>query len=764
MSEIAVTPELVAEHDLTPEEYARLREILGREPNYTELGIFSVMWSEHCSYKSSRVHLKRLPTEGPQVLQGPGENAGVVDLGDGLAGVFKIESHNHPSFVEPFQGAATGVGGILRDIFTMGARPLAVMDALHFGMPDDKETGARNRAVAEGIVAGVGFYGNCIGVPNIGGEVNFEPCYAANPLVNALCFGVAPKEKIFLAKAAGLGNPVIYVGAKTGRDGIHGASLLASAEFDETSMEKRPNVQIGDPFLEKLLLEAILEVLETGAVVGLQDMGAAGLTCSTTEMAASGNVGVEIELDHVPQRATGMTPYEIMLSESQERMLLVAEKGREAQVLGIFSKWGLDAVVIGAVTDDGLLRVRHHGEVVAEIPARPLTNDCPLYDRPLTVPAKPEGKLVEFASNDAAGKNLRENFLQFLASPNIASRRWVFEQYDSTVRTNTVRGPGHGDAGVLRLKGTKRGVALTVDGNGRYCRLDPHRGAQLAVAEAARNLVAVGAKPLAATNCLNFGNPEKPEIMGQFSAVIDGMAEACKVFGTPITGGNVSFYNETKGKGIYPTPVIGMLGVLEEVERALGMGFRAEGSAIVQLGGRQEPEGGPTVEFSSSEYARVVYGVTGGEPPAIDLAYEKKVHDCFLAAHAQGMFLGAHDISDGGLLVALAECCFAAPDAVDEPCGIDITLESKLPLEAALFHEAPSRFIVEIAGGRVADLLRLAGEYGVEGRQLGRVTGGSLQVQFKVQFNQQVVLESDVAALREAWQNGLPQLLQAVTK
>ena len=756
MSEIVVTPELVAEHDLTPEEYDRLKGILGREPNYTELGIFSVMWSEHCSYKSSRVHLKRLPTEGPQVLHGPGENAGVVDLGDGLAGVFKIESHNHPSFIEPFQGAATGVGGILRDIFTMGARPLAVMDALRFGEPHDPETGARNRAIAEGIVAGVGSYGNCIGVPNIGGDVYFESCYSANPLVNALAFGVGPKDKIFLAKAAGEGNPVIYVGAKTGRDGIHGASLLASAEFDETSMEKRPNVQIGDPFLEKLLLEAILEVLATGAIVGLQDMGAAGLTCSSTEMAASGGVGVEIELDKVPQRETGMTPYEIMLSESQERMLLVADKGREQEVAAIFAKWGLDAVVIGTVTGDGLLRVRHHGEVVAEIPARPLADDCPMYDRPIEVRTNPaRDNIPKLIPDDEAKKNLKENFLKLLASPNLASRRWVYEQYDSTVRTNTVRRPGHGDAGVLRLKGTKRGAALSVDGNGRWCWLDPKRGAMLAVAEAARNVVAVGAKPIAATNCLNFGNPEKPEIMGQFSEVVDGIAAACRVLGTPITGGNVSFYNETKGKGIYPTPTIGVLGVLEEVEKVLGMAFQKEGNAIVLLGGQANPEGDPVTEFSSSEFSKVICGVVGGQPPAIDLAYEKLVQDCFLAAHEKGLITAAHDISEGGLLTALAECCFAAA----EPRGVDIALESKLPLEAALFNEAPSRFLLEVEEKKVAGLLQYAREYKVEAVSLGSVTKGEC----KVSLNHQMVLEEDGAALRHAWQSGLPQFLQAVT-
>jgi len=476
VSEPAVTADLVAQHGLTAEEYERIKQILGRTPTFTELGIFSVMWSEHCSYKSSKVHLKRLPTAGPQVLQGPGENAGVVDIGDGLAAVFKIESHNHPSFVEPFQGAATGVGGILRDIFTMGARPIAILDALRFGSLED----TKNRSIAEGVVSGIAFYGNCIGVPTVGGEVYFEPepsGYSHNPLVNALCLGVAPKEKIFFARARGVGNPVIYVGAKTGRDGIHGASLLASAEFDETSQQKRPNVQIGDPFLEKLLLEALLEALDTGAIVGLQDMGAAGLTCSTCEMGAREGTGIEIELEKVPQREAGMTPYEIMLSESQERMLAVAEKGREKEILDVFRKWGLDAVLIGQVTGDGKLRVRHHGEVVAEIPARPLADDCPVYHRPLAPPAPRREQLIEFAAPDAAARNLRDDFLRLLASPTLASKRWITEQYDYSVRTNTVLSPGQGDAAVLRLKGTRRGLALTVDGNGRYCHLDPRRGA-----------------------------------------------------------------------------------------------------------------------------------------------------------------------------------------------------------------------------------------------------------------------------------------------
>jgi phosphoribosylformylglycinamidine synthase II len=569
-TEIKVTPQIAAEHGLTPDEYARIQKILGRDPNFTELGIFSVMWSEHCSYKSSRVHLKRLPTQGTYVVQGPGENAGVVDIGDGLCAVFKIESHNHPSFVEPFQGAATGVGGILRDIFTMGARPIAVLDSLRFGpiTPGPgagnatPEEVARNRRILDGVIRGIGFYGNCFGVPTVGGEVVFEPCYSNNPLVNALALGIARREELFFARARGVGNPVIYAGAKTGRDGIHGASLLASAEFSEESQQKRPNVQVGDPFMEKLLLEACLEAMRTGAVVAIQDMGAAGLTSSSSEMASRGGLGIEIDLARVPQRETGMTPYEIMLSESQERMLLVAERGRERQVFEVFQKWGLDAVEVGRVTSDGKLRILDHGRLAAEIPAHAIAEEGPRYERPIAKPraSAPQAKmgLLEFAPK---GSDLTEDFRQLLASPTIASKYWITEQYDSMVRTNTRVGPGSGDAAVLRLKETKRALALATDGNGRWCFLAPRLGAMHAVAEAARNVACAGARPIAATNCLNFGNPEKPEVMWQFSEAIDGISEACRALDIPVTGGNVSFYNETLGKPIYPTPVLGVLGL-----------------------------------------------------------------------------------------------------------------------------------------------------------------------------------------------------------
>ncbi len=626
-TEIKVTPEIAAEHGVTREEYARIQKILGRDPNITELGIFSVMWSEHCSYKSSKVHLKRLPTRGKLVVQGPGENAGVVDIGDGLVAAFKIESHNHPSYVEPFQGATTGVGGILRDIFTMGARPIAVLDSLRFGeitasAATSEEEAAKNRRILDGVIRGVGSYGNCFGVPTVGGEVAFEPCYAQNPLVNALALGIARKEEIFLAKAKGVGNPVIYVGAKTGRDGIHGASLLASAEFTEESQQKRPNVQVGDPFMEKLLLEACLEAMKTGAVVAIQDMGAAGLTCSTCEMASRGGTGIEIDLAKVPQRETGMTPYEIMLSESQERMLLVAEKGREQEVLAVFKKWGLDATVVGDVTAGGLLVVKDHGKMAAQIPAHPLAEEGPVYNRPIAEPAPRKETEKDWFAFAAEGTDLAANFTKLLAAPTIASKRWVTEQYDSMVRTNTLAGPEASDAAVVRIKETKRALALSTDGNGRWCQLNPKVGAMHAVAEAARNVATSGARPMAATNCLNFGSPEKPEVMWQFSQAIDGIGEACTALGTPITGGNVSFYNETLGKSIYPTPVIGILGILEDATKVLKVAFRNEGDMIMLLDGSNSSRAGPQPtpkdgkrrEFSSSEYSKTTGGIVAGQP------------------------------------------------------------------------------------------------------------------------------------------------------
>src|SRR5712692_7480998 len=552
---------LLERHNLTRDEYGRIEKALGREPNLTELGLFSVMWSEHCSYKSSKVHLRTLPTTGRRVLQGPGENAGAVDIGDGLAAVFKIESHNHPSFIEPYQGAATGVGGILRDIFTMGARPIAVLNSLRFGPPSDP----RNRRLLEGVVAGIAGYGNAFGCPTVGGEVVFEDCYAQNPLVNALCVGIAKADAIFKGRAEGVGNTVFYVGAKTGRDGIHGATM-ASAEFGEGSEEKRPAVQVGDPFMEKVLLEACLEAMESGAVVGIQDMGAAGLTCSTCEMGARAGTGIEIDIARVPKRETGMTAYEVMLSESQERMLLVAERGREDEIVRIFEKWDLHAEAIGRVTEGQRLRIFNEGRLEADVPNAALTDEAPLYDRPWVEPRNPAAEEDVLALAPPA--DLTRALLDLLASPNIACKRWVYRQYDSTVRTNTLVGPGS-DAAVVRVKGTSRALAMSVDGNGRYCWLDPYEGARLAVAEACRNVAAAGGVPIGATNCLNFGNPERPEVMGQFVAAVRGIAEACRALGVPITGGNVSLYNETDGRAIHPTPMLGVVGLLEHVDRMI---------------------------------------------------------------------------------------------------------------------------------------------------------------------------------------------------
>ncbi|HET6142725.1 MAG TPA: phosphoribosylformylglycinamidine synthase subunit PurL [Candidatus Acidoferrales bacterium] len=807
--EIKVTPELAAEHGLTADEYERIQKILGRDPKITELGIFSVMWSEHCSYKSSKVHLRRLPTRGPQVLQGPGENAGVVDIGDGLAAAFKMESHNHPSYVEPFQGAATGVGGILRDIFTMGARPIAVLDSLRFGpisatasgakalgrqpgsaglkpsptkpnesgaiagavlspseqvasqgalAPEgtdrvDAETIAHNRRILDGVVRGIAHYGNCFGVPTVGGEVHFEAGYSANPLVNVLALGIAKKEDLFFAKARGVGNPVIYVGAKTGRDGIHGASLLASAEFTEESQQKRPNVQVGDPFMEKLLLEACLEAMKTGAIVAIQDMGAAGLTSTSCEMASRGGLGIEMELAKVPQRERGMTPYEMMLSESQERMLLVAERGRELEVLNVFAKWGLDAVEIGRVTEDGLVRVLHHSKAVAEIPAHALAEEGPVYQRPIAAPAPVTNeRLVEFG---APGKNLTYNFHALLAAPAIASKRYIWEQYDYMVRTNTIEIPGAGDAAVVRIKGTKRALALASDGNGRWCRLDPFVGAQLAVAEAARNVACSGAKPIAATNCLNFGSPEKPEVMWQFSRAIDGIAEACTALEIPITGGNVSFYNETLGRSIDPTPVLGVLGMIENASRALGMAFRATGDAILLLDGNTTAQtAGSTADaakgFSSSEYARTIRGVEAGAPPAVNLPAEKRLTTLLVALASEGQLQSAHDVSDGGVAVTVAESSFAS-----NGLSAHVSLASKEPDELALFGERGARAVVSVSAENVAAVLRIAAQYDVSAVEVGRVASG----EFRIELNGRVAVSAEVPSLADAWSGALERLL-----
>ena len=769
----AITPEMIREHGLTPDEFEKIKQLLGgREPTATELGIFSVMWSEHCSYKSSRVHLKRLPTRSKLVVQGPGENAGIVDIGDGWACAFKIESHNHPSFIEPFQGAATGVGGILRDIFTMGARPVAVMDSLRFGpiqeavelrsagrpraavptqTPPTQAEIHKNHSVMEGVVSGVASYGNCFGVPNLGGEVKFEACYSGNPLVNAFALGLVRRDQIFYARAAGEGNPVIYVGSKTGRDGIHGATM-ASEEFSEGSEAKRPNVQVGDPFLEKLLLEACLEAMQTGAIVGIQDMGAAGLTCSTCEMGARGGTGIEIELDRVPQRETGMTPYEIMLSESQERMLLVAQKGREDEVFRVFEKWGLDAVDVGRVTRDAKMRVLQHGEVVAEIPNAALTDDAPVYKRPLARWEPPVERDMPDHISLAESGDFTVQFKRLLASPNVCSKRWVWQQYDHMVQTNTVDAPGSGDAGVIRIKGSQRGLAMALDGNGRWCYLDPRLGAMHAVAEAARKVACAGATPIGATNCLNFGNPEKPHIMWQFSQVIDGITKACEELDTPITGGNVSFYNETLGEGIYPTPVIGIVGLLEDVHKAAKMHFAKAGRTVILL---RANEPGDAVdaqsEFGSSEYAKEILGAVWGYPPQLDIEREATLQRALVALIQAGLVESAHDCADGGLAVALVES--ALPAGV----GLSVNLPgADLPPEFRLFGEDASRVVLSCDPAHLPRIKQVAEEYGVAADVLGET--GSDRVEISI--DSRPVISASVKELRGAYEGALEKALR----
>ncbi|MHB8926164.1 MAG: phosphoribosylformylglycinamidine synthase subunit PurL [Bacillota bacterium] len=749
---------------LTHEEYGRIEGLLGRPPNPVELGLFGLMWSEHCSYKTSKSSLKKLPTRGPRVVQGPGENAGVVDIGDGIAVAFKIESHNHPSFIEPYQGAATGVGGILRDIFAMGARPIAILDSLRFGELDE----GKNRWLFGGVVGGIGGYGNCFGCPTVGGEVYFEPSYRGNPLVNTMCVGLVDRDQVFYGRAEGEGNPLILVGSKTGRDGIHGASLLASKEFDERAEERRPAVQVGDPFLEKLLLEACLELLNTGAVVGLTDLGAAGLTSAAGEMASRGGHGLEIDLDKVPRRETGMTPYEVMLSESQERMLVVARAGREDDVRRVFAKWDLDAAVIGRVTAGGRLRVLEKGHVVADVPAAALAKDAPVYERPEAEPAYlDKTRAFDFAALPVPA-DLAGVLVRLLAAPDIADKSWVYQQYDHFILTNTVVRPGS-DAAVLRLKGTRRGLALTTDGNGRYVYLDPRAGAAIAVAEAARNVVCSGAEPLAVTNCLNFGNPERPEIMWQFRRTVEGLAEACRALGTPVTGGNVSFYNETLGENIYPTPVIGLVGVLEDVERdQTTQWFKDEGDLVALLG----PLGGvPAVGLGGSEYLKVVHGLVAGRPPALDLDLEARVHRACLRAIRAGLIKSAHDVSDGGLAVTLAEACFGGPGE-NAPVGAAIELPAAGPvaggaagdatsgpaarLDAILFGEDQSRIVVSLDPAGAARLRRIAAEEDAPLTVIGRVGGQAL----KIAVAGRPVIERPVAALKKLWKEAIPWLMK----
>jgi phosphoribosylformylglycinamidine synthase len=725
-------------HNLTEDEYLLIVELIGKEPNLTELGIFSVMWSEHCGYKSSRVHLKKLPTEGRHVVQGPGENAGVLDIGGGQVVVFKIESHNHPSYIEPYQGAATGVGGILRDIFTMGARPIAVLDSLRFGPPDDP----RNRSVMEGVVSGISGYGNAFGVPTVGGEVYFDPCYALNPLVNVFCLGLADKDKVFYAKAEGAGNKVLYVGAKTGRDGIHGATM-ASAEFGKDTEQKRPNVQVGDPFKEKLLLEACLEIMDRGIIVGIQDMGAAGLTCSTTEMAAKGGMGIVVDLDKVPQREAGMTAYEILLSESQERMLLVATPENVAAVQAVFAKWDLDAPVIGEVVEGGRARISFQGEVVVDIPVDAVVNLCPAYNRPIAAPAPPPPAPALDALPLPA--DLGEAFLKILASPTVADKEWVFRQYDHMVQVNTAFLPG-ADAALLRLKGSKRALAMTLDGNALYTRLDPRTGARIAVAEACRNLACVGARPIGVTNCLNFGNPEKPEVMGQFEQAVTGLSEACRTFGIPVTGGNVSFYNDTEGLSIHPTPVLGVVGLMEDIGKAVSPGFKAAGDAVVLVG---ESHG----EIGGTEYLKTVHGLEAGAPPAIDLEQEKRNQDFLLAAIESGLVRSAHDLSEGGLAVALAESAFAG----GRKLGCEVDCDTDLRADALLFGESQSRILVTCRRKDLGGLMKSAGARGVPARAIGRVGGTDIAVKNAGRE----ILRVPVGTAFRAWKNGLPDYFKA---
>lgn len=822
MNPEAITSEILSAHNLTEEEFARIKELLGREPNLTELGIFSVMWSEHCSYKSSRVHLKRLPTTGERVIVPPGENAGVVDVGDGWCAAFKVESHNHPSFIEPFQGAATGVGGILRDVFTMGARPIAAMNSLRFGSLDDKKHGKRNRSLLAGVVAGIASYGNSFGVPTIGGEVAFDDAYALNPLVNAFALGLVRRDQIFFGKATGVGNPVLYVGAKTGRDGIHGATM-ASAEFDEEAMEKRPTVQVGDPFLEKLLLEACLEAMRSGAVAGIQDMGAAGLTSSSCEMAARAGTGIELDLSLVPQRETGMTAYEMLLSESQERMLIVAHLGREREVVDIFRKWDLDAVVIGHVREGSNMVVILGGETVADIPVSALTDEAPRYERPMK--SKDEGRRkdewekieeslkidtsqdeaimdaasrIEPASVQAANTDptitdepgasvgggldviqpapltapifesleskeksstvsdsrlQNEALLRLISSPNIASKEWVYRQYDHMVRTNTVVLPG-ADAAVVRIKETRRALAMCLDGNGRYCAANPREGAKLVVAEAARNVVCVGARPLAITNCLNFASPERPEVMWSFSEVIDGMAEACRAFNTPVVSGNVSFYNETEGRGILPTPVIGMVGLVEDVRRVLQHGFKNAGDTLALLGATAD-------DLSISEYVATVEErstdemILGGRVPVIDLERESAVQEAALRAGLSGLLNSAHDCSDGGLAVALAECCFSSLNR--DAIGAEVDLGGTLEIPARLFSESPSRIIVSFDPSALGQMEEIAAHANCPLTILGR-TGGS---QLSIKADGEEVINLPVSELEAACRTSLATKLRA---
>ncbi|MEQ6359415.1 phosphoribosylformylglycinamidine synthase subunit PurL [Thermoanaerobacter thermohydrosulfuricus] len=713
---------------LTDEEYEKIISILGREPNITELGMYSVMWSEHCAYKNSKPLLKYLPTKGERVIQGPGENAGILDIGDNLAVVMKIESHNHPSAIEPYQGAATGVGGIIRDIFTMGARPIALLDSLRFGIPDDKRT----KYLIENVVAGIADYGNCIGIPTVGGDTYFEESYKGNPLVNAMCVGIVEKDKIKKGIAKGIGNPVMIVGATTGRDGIGGASF-ASQELSEESEEKRPSVQVGDPFMEKLLLEACLELFETDAVVAIQDMGAAGLTSSSCEMASRGGVGMELDLDKVPLREEGMTPYEIMLSESQERMLVVVEKGKEEDVQKVFKKWGLNAATIGKITDDEMIRVIKDGKVVAEVPAKSLTEDAPQYVREEEVPKWQEDVNKLYINEIKPPEDMNKALKDVISSLNIASKEWIYSQYDYMVRTDTVITPGM-DAAVVRIKGTKKAVALTTDCNGRYCYLDPYIGSQIAVAEAARNLCMVGAKPIGVTDCLNFGNPEKKEIYWQLKNSIFGIAKACETLQIPVVSGNVSLYNENEEGAIYPTPVIGMAGLIEDVSKICTMDFKKERDVIIILG---ENKG----EIGGSEYLKVCFGMVKGQPPQIDLEEEKRLQELVLKLIDKGLINSSHDISEGGFAAALVE------SAISGKKGAKISLQTSLREDIELFSESQPRALITVSPEKVEEVLKIAYEYQVPAQKVGVVEGKKIAIE----VNGKKIIDLPLEVLEESW-------------
>ncbi len=742
MSHMEPNPQQIAEQKiyremgLTDEEYGKVIEILGRQPNYTEIGLFSVMWSEHCSYKNSKPVLRRFPTSGPHVLQGPGEGAGIIDIGDNQAVVFKVESHNHPSAIEPYQGAATGVGGIIRDVFSMGARPIALLNSLRFGELDTPRT----KYLFENVVAGIAGYGNCMGIPTVGGEIVFDDCYEGNPLVNAMCVGLIDHDQIQKGVAEGIGNPVMYVGAATGRDGIHGATF-ASEELSEESEAKRPAVQVGDPFMEKLLLEACLELLQTDAVVGIQDMGAAGLTSSSAEMASKAGNGIELNLDLVPQREQGMTPYEMMLSESQERMLIVVKEGREAEVERIFAKWGLYSAIIGRVTDDGKLRLKHKNETVAEVPVRSLADEAPIYHKPSVEPAY----YKEYESVDTLNipepVNYNEMLTNILAAPTVSSKEWVYNQYDYMVRTNTAVIPGS-DAAVIAIRGTRKALAMSIDCNGRYVYLDPQVGGAIAVAEAARNVVCSGAAPLGVTDCLNFGSPEKPEIFWQFEKAVDGMSEACRVLETPVIGGNVSLYNETNGEAVYPTPVVGMVGLVQDVDHITTQAFKNEGDVLLLLGETR-------AELGGSEYQKLINGSVSGRPPALNLEVEKNLQQTVLTAIREGFVASAHDLAEGGLGAALVE-------SAEPGLGAVVNWNIGLRPDIALFSESQSRVLLSVKPEHVAGVCEIAAKNGTLCANIGTV--GTDEIAIKV--NGRELINMPLTEAKAAWRGAIACLMQ----